>query len=98
MSIIPAKCPQCGANIEVDNTKDAGICKYCGTAFVTEKAINNYTTINNITNNYNISDSTVQAKNEILKTIIIYRYPSSIYARYSIYVYFYNYGEKIRPL
>ena len=41
MALIPAKCTQCGANIEVDDTHEAGICKYCGTAFITEKAINN---------------------------------------------------------
>ena len=50
MGFIPAKCTQCGAEITVDDTKDAGICKYCGTAFVTEKAINNYNTY--ITNDY----------------------------------------------
>ncbi len=43
MAFIAAKCTQCGANIEVDDTKDAGICPHCGTAFVTEKVINNYT-------------------------------------------------------
>ena len=42
------KCPNCGANISVDETKDAGICEFCGTAFVTEKAIYN---INNTSNN-----------------------------------------------
>lgn len=42
MPLVAAKCTQCGANIEVDDTKEAGICKYCGTAFITEKAINNY--------------------------------------------------------
>ena len=41
MGFVAAKCTQCGANIEVDDTKEAGICKFCGTAFVTEKAINN---------------------------------------------------------
>ena len=50
MSFIPARCTQCGAEIEVDDTKEAGICKYCGTAFVTEKAINNYNTY--VTNNF----------------------------------------------
>ena len=49
MPLVAAKCTQCGANIEVDDTKEAGICKYCGTAFITEKAINNYNTY--ITNN-----------------------------------------------
>lgn len=51
MALVPAKCTQCGGTIEVDNTKEAGICKHCGTAFITEKAINNYTTNYNITNN-----------------------------------------------
>lgn len=49
MALVPAKCTQCGGNIEVDDTHEAGICKFCGTPFVTEKVINNYTT--NITNN-----------------------------------------------
>lgn len=53
MPLIPAKCTQCGANIEVDNTKEAGICTHCGTAFVTEKTINNYNTYvtQNVTKN-----------------------------------------------
>ena len=57
MALVAAICTQCGANIEVDNSKDAGICQHCGTAFITEKAINNY--ITNISNNLNISDSVV---------------------------------------
>lgn len=52
MPLVAAKCTQCGANIEVDDTKEAGICKYCGTAFITEKAINNYI----INNTYNIQN------------------------------------------
>lgn len=44
MGLVSAKCTQCDANIEIDDTKEAGICQYCGTAFVTEKAINNYKT------------------------------------------------------
>lgn len=55
MGLVAAKCTECGANIEVDDTKEAGICKYCGTAFITEKAINNY----NITNNYNIKNAVI---------------------------------------
>ena len=50
----PAKCTQCGGFIEVDENRDAGICSFCGTPFVTEKVINNYVTnyntVNNITN------------------------------------------------
>ena len=53
MSFVAAKCTQCGASIEVDDTKEAGICRSCGTAFITEKAINNYNTYvtNNVTKN-----------------------------------------------
>lgn len=57
MPLVAAKCTQCGANIEVDDTNEAGICKYCGTAFVTEKAINNYNTY--ITNNNNFAGANI---------------------------------------
>ena len=50
MALVPAKCTQCGGSIEVDDTHEAGICKFCGTPFITEKAINNYNTF--ITNNF----------------------------------------------
>ena len=49
MALVAAICTQCGASIEVDATKEAGICQHCGTAFITEKVINNYQTT--ITNN-----------------------------------------------
>ena len=42
MPIVPALCPSCGGQLQIDNAKDAGICQYCGTAFITEKAIHNY--------------------------------------------------------
>lgn len=49
MGFIPARCTQCGAEIKVDDTKDAGICEHCGTPFVTEKVIKNDNTyISNI--------------------------------------------------
>ncbi len=57
MLLVAAKCTQCGANIKVDDTKEAGICEFCGTAFITEKAINNYNTY--ITNNNNFSGATI---------------------------------------
>ena len=57
MALVPAKCTQCGGNIEVDDTHEAGICKFCGTPFVTEKAINNYNTT--IINNNNFSGANI---------------------------------------
>jgi|GEM_PF-1593454 len=44
MALVAAKCTQCGAAIEVEDTKDAGICNFCGTAFITQKVINEYHT------------------------------------------------------
>lgn len=61
MPLVAAKCTQCGANIEVDKDKDAGICPYCGTAFITEKAITNYNTY--ITNNFAGANINVVAGN-----------------------------------
>lgn len=57
MSLVAAKCTQCGANIQVDDSKEAGICPNCGTAFITEKTINNY--VNNTSNTYNIENAKI---------------------------------------
>lgn len=51
MSLVAAICTQCGAQIEVDDSKEAGICKHCGTAFITEKVIKNYS--------INVSNATI---------------------------------------
>ena len=40
--LLPAICTQCGAALEVDPTQEAAVCKYCGTPFIVEKAIQNY--------------------------------------------------------
>lgn len=55
MPLVNAKCTNCGANLKVDSNKDAAICEFCGSAFIVEKAINNY----NITNNNNIHANVV---------------------------------------
>ena len=51
MPLVPAKCPECGGNVVVDNEKDAWVCDFCKTPFIVEKAINSFNTINNTTNN-----------------------------------------------
>lgn len=59
MSLVPAICTQCGAKIEVDDTHEAGVCKHCGMAFITEKVIKKYEITNNIEANvvniYNVA-------------------------------------------
>ena len=42
MPLVKAVCTNCNANLEVDSARDAAICPYCGTAYIVEKAINNY--------------------------------------------------------
>lgn len=50
MNLVPGICTQCGSNLEVDPSKEAAVCSFCGTPFITEKVINNYNTTN-VTNN-----------------------------------------------
>lgn len=55
MSLVPAKCTNCGGELQIDNTKDAAVCPYCGSAFIIEKAVNLYNQTYNInTNTVNI--------------------------------------------
>ncbi len=64
MSLVAAKCTQCGAELEVDNTQEAAVCKYCGTPFIVEKAINNIN-IKNATFNIegqNVDNLIIRAK------------------------------------
>jgi len=42
MALVAAKCTQCGADLRIDDTKEAAVCAFCGSAFVTEKAIKNF--------------------------------------------------------
>lgn len=66
--MVNAKCTNCGAEIEVDERSEAGVCPYCKAAYITEKAIKN---INNTTNNnaqvinnyYNVESQDDEGKN-----------------------------------
>jgi tetratricopeptide (TPR) repeat protein len=55
----PAICTQCGANIEINETKNSTICSYCGTAFVRGNENNN------ITNNRNVQTANASVGNLI---------------------------------
>lgn len=57
MALVPAKCTNCGGALDVDPNQEAAVCKYCGTPFIVEKAINNYNININISNQ-NDSQST----------------------------------------
>lgn len=51
MPLVNAMCTNCNGNLQVDSSKDAAICPYCGSAYIVEKAVNNYNITNNNTNN-----------------------------------------------
>ncbi len=66
MGLVAAKCAQCGADIEVDESRESGYCPHCGTKYITEKVIHNtYNTVNNTTNNtVNIGQATFISQGE----------------------------------
>ncbi len=57
MELVQAKCTNCGANIQIDPNTEAGVCPYCHTAYITQKAIVNYNTT--VINNNTIHADTV---------------------------------------
>ena len=38
MSVVNAKCPNCGASIQLDNERTEGFCSYCGSKVKVEEA------------------------------------------------------------
>lgn len=37
MGIIAVRCPQCGADVQLDESREFGFCTYCGTKIMQEK-------------------------------------------------------------
>lgn len=60
MPLVAAQCTNCGAALQVDNSKDAAVCQYCGSAFIVEKAIHNY----EINNTYRIENANIIVNDE----------------------------------
>ena len=63
MALLPCKCPNCGAELEVDKSNEAAVCKYCNTPFIVEKAINNYNIHNNFAGANIVMDDWVSLEN-----------------------------------
>lgn len=60
MPLVAAQCTNCGAALQVDDTKEAAVCQYCGTPFIVEKAIHNY----EINNQYKIENANIILQDE----------------------------------
>lgn len=74
MPFTPAKCTNCGADLEVDASKEAAICPYCQTAYIVEKAINNYNQTNTVyANKVDISAKGDAEKERLLKNAETYK-------------------------
>ncbi len=37
MNLVPCKCTNCGANMQVDDSKDTAVCSFCGSTFLVDK-------------------------------------------------------------
>ena len=48
MALLDAKCTNCGGVLKIEAEKEAAVCSYCGSAFVVQKAVQNFNTVNNI--------------------------------------------------
>lgn len=63
MKLIPAKCPSCGANIEVNKDLEKAICQYCGTTILIQDAVEKY----KIEFSGEVKVDGIEGKNELLK-------------------------------
>ena len=60
--LVAAQCTKCQAPLEVDPSKDAAICPFCGMAYIVTQAINNY----NIGNNGNSVNALLKLASDII--------------------------------
>ena len=49
--------------MQVDNAKEAAVCPFCGSAFIVEKAVQNFNITNNIITNNNVQADVVNIYN-----------------------------------
>ena len=56
MPFVKAICSNCAGILEVDNSREAAICPFCGTPYIVEKAVQQYYTV--VNNNNNIEHAT----------------------------------------
>lgn len=63
MGLVACKCPQCGADLEFDESRDMMFCQYCGSKILKTNVIQNIT--NNVTNNIQTDNLNVSAQLDV---------------------------------
>lgn len=58
MPLVPAKCPSCGADVQIDDSRKEAFCSFCGSKFLVESAVNYY----NTNNEYHIEQANIQVE------------------------------------
>ncbi len=59
-TLVPAKCTNCGGVLDVDPSQEAAVCRFCDSAFIVQKAIQNY--------NLNIQNSNITIAHANIQT------------------------------
>lgn len=73
MPLVPAKCTNCGASLQIDDAQQAAVCPYCHAAYVVEQAINIFV------NDVSSIDARVENANTFLEKIHDYKKAREIY-------------------
>ena len=73
MPLVNAKCTNCGGTLQVDNAKEAAVCPFCGSAFIVEKAVQNYNIVNKIQANV-VNVYGEQQKDFVIKSGVLTQY------------------------
>lgn len=68
--LVKATCPNCGAPLKVDPSKDAAICEFCNTPFIVDKAIN-LTMINSGNKTFNVNFNTNYAGIALIMAVLV---------------------------
>ena len=66
--IVPAKCTNCGASLNVDPSQSAAVCPYCNSAYVVEKAINEYNV--SIEGNLTVNGATININGKNINNLL----------------------------
>jgi len=66
--IVPAKCTNCGASLNVDSSQKAAVCPYCNSAYVVEQAINNYNV--SVEGNFTVNGATININGKNINNLL----------------------------